>query len=198
MSKHSDSRVTTTTPTSPRHQNVPRNLEASSAEVCQTDACKQYAQTILTNMSPKWQELDPCTDFDALTCDGFRETHNYKDYKSRVSTMDIVQDEVENLLVSLFNGSIAYKPVDEIDKSNWNTMKTVYDTCMNEDAIFKYGYGPVQKKLADFEKVFPVNGPALTAENKADLTDAAIWLFRKGNFGLFSAHVTVSRRVSIS
>lgn len=50
----------------------------TSASVCTTPKCQEYAKLIRSNLSPKYKEIDPCEDFSAYSCDGWRQTHDFR------------------------------------------------------------------------------------------------------------------------
>jgi Peptidase family M13 len=177
--------------------NVKRDVNSEEkADVCETEACKKYSQTILNNMSPNWKALDPCDNFDAFSCDGFREHQEIKSFKTGISTMEIVRDEVDDIILGLFNGSVPFSSsqtgsMKAPEQSNYNTMKKVWDSCMNEDAMTEYGVKPIQKVLEEFEKLFPVKGPAVSGGSNEELTNLVIWMQGYGANGILSAESTV-------
>jgi endothelin-converting enzyme len=182
-----------------KRKQSPQGIETlPQAEVCETDACKKYAKTVLSNFNPNYQTLDPCDDFDLYTCEGFRQTHEPKPWKSNVGTMELIREEVDDILAGLLNGTVPYKTsrnatanLKTVELSNYKAMRTVWDICMDEDAIRAYGVKPIQPILEEFEKRFPVKGAQLTSASKDELTDLAIWLYHHGGPSLWSAGSTV-------
>lgn len=181
---------------------LPRELEQAQTEVCDSDACNKYAKTVLSNLAPNYQTLDPCDDFDVYTCEGFRQTHEPKPWKSAVGTMELVREEVDDILVGLLNGTVAFNTsgnanLKTVEQANYKSMRIVWDTCMAEDAVRAYGVKPVQSILEEFEKRFPAKGTPLSGGSKDELTDLAIWLYKRGGPSLWGAGSTVCHSLYI-
>lgn len=66
--------------------------------VCQTPACIHASSEILYNLSPKYKELDPCTDFDELVCGGWVERHDLRSDQGDTSTLALMHDSNQMLL----------------------------------------------------------------------------------------------------
>jgi hypothetical protein len=73
------------TATSSLHSlSVDSRLEARSIEdkvdstLCTTPACIDLASTILNNLSPSWQTVDPCTNFNEYVCGGWGDHHELR------------------------------------------------------------------------------------------------------------------------
>jgi len=65
------------------HLLVARQAPANtSALVCTTPKCKEYAKLVRANLSPKYKEIDPCEDFSTYACDGWRQTHDFRPEQS--------------------------------------------------------------------------------------------------------------------
>jgi endothelin-converting enzyme len=46
--------------------------------MCTTPACVHAASEILYNLSPDYQALNPCTDFERLVCEGWDDRHDLR------------------------------------------------------------------------------------------------------------------------
>jgi hypothetical protein len=65
------------------HLLVARQLPANtSALVCTTPKCVEYAKLVKSNLSPKYKEIDPCEDFSTYACDGWRQSHDFRPEQS--------------------------------------------------------------------------------------------------------------------
>jgi endothelin-converting enzyme len=188
-----------------KHSHTPVSIErrngpspAVAQEVCTTDKCKDWAKYILESLAPNYTAIDPCTDFDKYSCDGWRNIHIYRADQSSLSVTTNMSDVNQALLRSILEGEYAESPdltgADrDLDKANFKKMKTAYTTCKNEDAIKAYGITPVRKMLDDFQAIFPVAGPAIGGSSSAtELTKTIIWLFKK------SVDVVVATSVGVS
>ena len=84
----------------------------------------------------------------------------------------------------------------EKDKINFEKMKTMYDVCMDEEAIHAYGVEPTRARLAEFEEQFHSKTANLTRSMTRDeLTDMELWLANNGVRGLVRARPGVSQVV---
>jgi endothelin-converting enzyme len=108
-----------------------------------------------------------------------------------------MSDFNRNLLHSILEGQYADNVTMSVvnrsmDKANFEKMKLVYSTCMNEDVIKSYGVTPVRNLLTEFETVFPVDGAHVSSAGNGELTKAIIWLARHSISGLVSSGTGVS------
>ncbi|KAJ2990571.1 hypothetical protein NUW58_g2883 [Xylaria curta] len=69
-----------------------RKKPQMDASVCTTPTCIHAASEILYNLSPDYKNLDPCTQFDALVCDGFKSRFDIPEDRSSYSTGSIMSD----------------------------------------------------------------------------------------------------------
>jgi endothelin-converting enzyme len=175
-----------------KHSHVPVSLArrngpapVSAQELCTTDKCKDWAKYILESLAPNYTTIDPCTDFDKYSCDGWRNVHIYRADQSSLSVTTNMSDVNQAILRSILEGEYTESPeltgADKaLDLANFKKMKTAYTTCKNEDAIKAHGITPVKKMLDDFQAIFPVVGPAVgDSSSKAELTKTMVWLYKK-------------------
>lgn len=71
---------------------------AAQAGVCQTPACVHAASEILYNLSPDYQTLDPCSDFERLTCGGWDDRHDLRPDQGDAFTGTIMSENSQMLL----------------------------------------------------------------------------------------------------
>src|SRR5689334_6688203 len=50
----------------------------SDADLCLTPACVHASSEILYSLSPDYENIDPCTDFEELVCGGWKEHHDLR------------------------------------------------------------------------------------------------------------------------
>lgn len=46
--------------------------------ICLTPACVLAASEILQTLSPRYQDIDPCHEFDKYVCEGWEEQHDLR------------------------------------------------------------------------------------------------------------------------
>jgi len=52
------------------------SLPPKPTTICLKPACVLAASEIIENLSPRYDEIDPCTDFNKYVCEGFDEKHD--------------------------------------------------------------------------------------------------------------------------
>lgn len=78
---------------------VYRSKQASAkATVCTTAACVHAASEILYNLSPDYQTLDACTDFEQLVCEGWDNRHDLRPDQGDAFTGTIMSENSQMLL----------------------------------------------------------------------------------------------------
>lgn len=68
------------------------------AETCLTPACIHASSEILYNLSPKYQEINPCTDFEQLVCGGWQDRHDLRPDQGDAFTGTIMSENSQMLL----------------------------------------------------------------------------------------------------
>jgi hypothetical protein len=122
--------------------------------------------------------------------------HAVTDLSLAISVGSLMADFNRNLLHAILEGqyadNVTMSAVNRtMDKANFEKMKSVYNTCMDEDAIKTYGVKPVRDLLLEFENVFPMDGASAAAGND-ELTKAIVWLAKHSISGLVSSGTGVS------
>ena len=76
------------------------SLDTATAKpnVCLTPACVHAASEILYNLSPDYQNLDPCTDFEELVCGGWRERHDLRPDQGGAFTGTTMSESSQTIL----------------------------------------------------------------------------------------------------
>src|SRR4051794_6127854 len=73
-----------------RSQDSQIKLRADSAkETCTTPLCKEWASHFLGSLAPNYTAIDPCTDFDKFSCDGWRANHTFRPDQSYLSVTSV-------------------------------------------------------------------------------------------------------------
>jgi endothelin-converting enzyme len=162
-----------------------RGISSSGrASICLSPSCIHAASEILYNLSPNYESMDPCTDFERMACAGWDERYDLRPDQGAIYTGSLTGERsqvllrhlleaqhVEELEVSIvintkpllrqyqhLNSSPA-QPVGSIssDRDNFIKLKTAYDACMDETAIKKYGIEPLTEILDQIADNFPLN-----------------------------------------
>jgi Peptidase family M13 len=115
-----------------------------------------------------------------------------------VSAGSIMSDTIRALLHNILDGKYSNNRTNmataerNFDLENFQMMKDLYETCMNEDAIKAYGVKPVRDLLDEFDKVFPREGKPVIGGSNEELTKTVIWLGKHSVEGIVSSDTTVS------
>jgi endothelin-converting enzyme len=82
------------------HELPPALQPATTAQpdVCLTPACVHAASEILYNLSPEYQHLDPCSNFQELVCGGWRDRHDLRPDQGDAFTGTIMAENSQLLL----------------------------------------------------------------------------------------------------
>jgi hypothetical protein len=118
-----------------------------------------------------------------------------------VSIGSVMRDTINDLLHKILDGKYSSRNTTiaatarNFDIENFQMMKNVYQTCMNEDAIKAYGVTPLRNILGEYEKVFPREGNPVHGGSNDELTKTVIWLNKHSVSGLVSAGPSVSSLV---
>jgi endothelin-converting enzyme len=159
----------------------------NAANVCTTAKCQDLAKYLKESIAPNYETLDPCTNFDKYSCDGWIATHKYREEQTAVSVTTVMTDENNNLLHAILEGKYAENTTltgsdKSFDEKNFNNLKNMYKTCMNIDAIKAYGITPLQKLVKEFNAIFPASRSG--AADPDELTNTMIWLAKKAVVGV--------------
>jgi endothelin-converting enzyme len=81
---------------------VNQNKEAQKPKpkpsVCTTPACVHASSEILYNLSPDYKNIDPCSNFEELTCGGWGEHHDLRPDQGDAFTGTIMSENSQMLL----------------------------------------------------------------------------------------------------
>jgi endothelin-converting enzyme len=144
--------------------------------LCLTPACLQVSATLLSQMAPNWDQLDPCTDFEKMVCHGYRD--NNPPDMATLSEMSVRNDRIiTNLLEGTYAEAIDYQATstpwkstwtsNAVDEANFKMIKQSYDACMNTTAISALNTKPLVDLIASMNSIWP-----LSKDLKAKLTPA--------------------------
>ena len=142
---------------------------SNSATICVTPACVLAASEILQNMSPRYHEIDPCTDFDAFVCEGWREKNDLRDDQGGSFTGTMMAENSQMVLRHILEDSFSdshprLDPDTSAEGGIFKKLKGAYDACMDEDRLKEIGSEPLLSILLKIEKLFPATRPHPTSE----------------------------------
>lgn len=167
----------------------------NDANVCTSARCQDYAKFLKESMAPNYESIDPCTNFDKYSCDGWTSKHNWRDDQTSVSVTTVMVDQNHNLIHAILEGDYAenttFTGADKTsDQKNFINLKKLYNSCKNEDAIKAYGVAPLKKIIAELDTLFPGNrSGSLSVE---ELSKTMSWLAKNAVSGIASAAPSVS------
>ncbi|KAI3341518.1 peptidase family M13 [Ustulina deusta] len=163
--------------------------------ICTTPTCIHAASEILYNLSPDYKNLDPCTQFDTLVCDGFKARYDIPEDRSSYSTASIMSENgrttLRHILESPYPGDSkhsSFSPMNlqklaaSTDEENFLTMQESYNACMNEATLKAIGVGPLTELISKVAQSFPVSDETydtediLQPEDYAKLSDTILLL----------------------
>ncbi|KAJ5750355.1 Peptidase M13 neprilysin [Penicillium manginii] len=162
----------------------------SPPAVCQTPECIHAASEILYNLDPKYNEIDPCTDFDQYVCGGWRERHDMRADQGSIFAGTIMEENAETTLRHVLEQS---KARDSADVNNFEKIKAAYDACLDESVIKQRGSKPLDDLLARLQSIYPSKS-GLIAGTQDHLTSALLFLMKSGVEALVSSGVSADDR----
>ncbi|OTB04317.1 hypothetical protein M426DRAFT_320912 [Hypoxylon sp. CI-4A] len=167
-----------------------------SSSLCLTPACIHAASEILYNLSPDYQQIDPCTNFDTLVCDGFSNRHDIPQDRSSYSTGTMMsengQTTLRHILESLYptdSQHSSFSPQNlfalaaSTDEENFNKIQQAYNSCLNETNLQKVGVEPLVALISQVATSFPVtesDSGLLEEADYAALSETVLLLEKMG------------------
>ncbi|KAH6657052.1 hypothetical protein BKA67DRAFT_513929 [Truncatella angustata] len=140
-----------------------------ASSVCLTPACVHAASEILYNLSPNYEDIDACTNFDQLVCDGFKARHDIPEDRSAYTTTTVMSETGQTIIRHILEGSYpgeskhsSFSPMNLValasstDEDNFDTMKTAYNACIDETTLKQIGVKPLVQLTEQVAQSFPV------------------------------------------
>ncbi|KAL8709903.1 MAG: hypothetical protein Q9225_007376, partial [Loekoesia sp. 1 TL-2023] len=130
--------------------------------ICLTPACVVASAGILENMSPNYQNIDPCEDFNMFVCEGWEQRHDLRPDQGSVSSGSVMyeksQQTLRHLLESPYSASqLASSSSESADKAIFHKIQSAYDACIDESTIKRTGSAPLLEVLRKVGEYFPVH-----------------------------------------
>ena len=115
-------------------------------------------------MSPRYHEIDPCTNFDKFVCEGWAEKHDLRSDQGSSFTGTIMAEDSQQILRHVLEspyptGSENIEVHSVAKQRIFNKLHDAYDACMNEGVIKKVGSAPLLDVLRKIEELFPASRP---------------------------------------
>ncbi|KAI1457438.1 Metalloprotease [Annulohypoxylon moriforme] len=143
-------------------------MYATNSSVCLSDACIRASATLTSNLSPNYQNIDPCTNFEELICGGFKERYALSETTISVNEQSLLTSTnyvfMKNILEAPYDTSLGTNPT--VDEMNFEKLVKGYNTCLNQTAITELGVQPLVTFLENVTETFPVTA-AEYKSNKA-------------------------------
>lgn len=144
--------------------------ESKTATICVSPGCVLAASEIIQNMSPRYHEIDPCVNFDAFVCDGWREKNDLRDDQGGAFTgttmAETSQMTLRHILETPFSDSHPrLDPDTSTEASIFQKVREAYEACTDEDELKERGSEPLLDMLFKIEKLFPAKRPQHAAES---------------------------------
>lgn len=167
--------------------------------ICVTPACVLAASEILQNISPRYSEIDPCSNFEAFVCEGWQEKHDLRADQDSSFTGTLMQENSQTILRHVLETPFSdshprIDPNSSPEASIFNKLKDAYDACMEEDKLKGLGAEPLLNVLHKIEKLFPAAKPHASENFPKLLHQAQKGLVYKGENQLAA---TVAYLISI-
>ncbi len=126
-----------------------------NSSVCTTPACIQAAEVILSSLSPNYKTINPCTNFEELVCDGWRQQHIIRPESGVNDTFSTLADKSQLVLKAVLEAQYPGPHVTvSLDQENFNEAQRAYNACMAMDDIRKRGLAPLEKMLDELTATF--------------------------------------------
>ena len=138
--------------------------ESDTTTICVTPDCVLAASEIIQNMSPNHDRIDPCANFDAFVCEGWRERNDLRADQSSAFTGTAMAENsqmaLRHILEASFDDSHPELDPDKAPESAiFRKLKDAYDACLDEERLRQIGAEPLLQVLQKIEKLFPAKRP---------------------------------------
>ncbi|OAA65196.1 endothelin-converting enzyme [Niveomyces insectorum RCEF 264] len=165
----------------------------SSAALCLTPSCIHAASNYLTNLSPDYKTIDPCTNFEEFVCGGWRENHDMRADQGLTDALGLINDDVTSTIRHILEGSYpntsahsSFSPqnllvaASSVDRQNFDEIQVAYNACMDVEAITKRGMAPIVERIDELAATFG------NSSSSRDYTAPFLYLNKLGISAFFS------------
>lgn len=115
-------------------------------------------------MSPRYKDIDPCTDFDKFVCEGWDEQHDMRADQDSFSVGTVMHERSQQILRHILESPytedhLLVKSSTSARKRIFNKAQNAYEACMDENRIKELGSEPLLKILGVVATLFPAEQP---------------------------------------
>jgi len=173
----------------------------ASTGLCLTPACIHAASELLYNLAPNYKEINACTNFEELVCDGYRRRHFLRPEQPAISSFGSVAETGESILRSILESPYPsesnhshFSPRNlgaltvTLDEQNFNQIQRAYNHCMALPAIKAAGVAPLERELTDL---------AATFGNGSTWADTNLFLLKHSISGLYALYVSADDKAPV-
>ena len=142
---------------------------SKSATICVTPGCVLAASEIIQSMSPRYHDIDPCSNFDVFVCEGWREKNDLRDDQVASWTGTLMAENSQRILRHILESPFSdshprLDPDTSVEDIIFQKLKDAYDACMDEERLKQIGSEPLLDILLRIDKLFPAPRPHHAAE----------------------------------
>ncbi|KAI9272589.1 hypothetical protein BY458DRAFT_508706 [Sporodiniella umbellata] len=181
------------------------HLLSRAPSVCSTQACQTAARSVLDSID---FNIDPCDDFYQYTCGAWINHTSIPDPFPAIGTLinvsianvevlkAVMSGSYEDLLASYDNssGMLDNAQINE-DKANFQKMKTLYSSCINQEEVNKLGPTPVYPYVSKLLSL-ATNGSYFNLNSTNVMTESLINVLQHGVDSLVNLAVSIDDKES--
>ncbi|KAL7424231.1 hypothetical protein Q5752_001817 [Cryptotrichosporon argae] len=121
---------------------APEPTGKPAPDVCLTPDCIRLSASILSSLNTS---ADPCDDFYAYAVGDWLDSHDIPPDKGLYGAFNEVADNNKKVILRILNGldDASHDNLDNADKHNLKLLKSVYDGCVDVDALNDIGIEPL-------------------------------------------------------
>ena len=128
--------------------------------VCLSPGCVVAASELLQNMSPRYEDIDPCTNFNTYVCEGWDDKHDMRADQEHLSTAALMSENAQQILRHVIESpyeksSDTAAAMTNDDQVIFNKLRDGYNACMNETLLKEKASEPLIEVLKHLEKLYP-------------------------------------------
>ncbi|OTB11826.1 hypothetical protein K445DRAFT_379109 [Daldinia sp. EC12] len=130
----------------------------TNSSVCLSQSCIHASEALYSNLSPNFQNLDPCTDFPTLVCGGLWERNVIPAWEKALSEQSTMAETNRIIMKNILETSsdTPWISPGSIDEENFKKLVKGYNACINETAIEEIGVQPLINFVENVTESFPV------------------------------------------
>ena len=128
--------------------------------VCLSSGCVVAAAELLQHMSPRYEDIDPCTDFNTYVCEGWDDKHDMRADQEHLSTAALMSENAQQILRHVIESHYEKSSETAVTMTNddqviFDKLRDGYNACMSETLLKEKASGPLIEVLKHLEKLYP-------------------------------------------